>query len=419
MELKPFYKVRGANQPILLYEGKICITQHNNVYLFERAQIEAMWPPTQLCVIKLPDIEDSLAEKEALLDIPTHQVRGIPVEIFKAINDRGYVVLFKPKQFFSISGSRNCDTIVVYIPNFFDTRLQLKTSDWEIEIEPVANIKDMIRVLSLQSGFALTHEGTVKKPGNLQFNFDQAGKILRALEAYISFMRGAWCGLFFPIGMLEESVSWQCWNGPMVMPWRTTPIYWCIPFDFVELNKSFDKFVNLPEYHALVNVISFYTGANKLEAPDIDVIMTQIALEILVSLYVSTGSYKEEKDDKIRRLLMNKHISPEIPSELRELYEYCRSNIKDGRLIDGPTAITYLRNLFVHPKKESIEKIVDVPTSIMVQAAKLGLAYIELILLNILEYRGHYTDRFTKTSRPIAWSISPDATQSVANSLST
>jgi hypothetical protein len=232
-------------------------------------------------------------------------------------------------------------------------------------------------------------------------------------------MRGAWCGLFLPIGFLEVNISWYYWDLPMVMPWRKKPNYWSKIFDFSELNKSFDKFINLPEYHSLVNVISFYTGANALEAPDIAVVMTQIALEILVSLYVSTGKFKEDKHEKIRRLLKEKHISPEIPTELKELYEYCQNNIKDGSPLDGPSAITYLRNYFVHPRKENIEKIVEVPVSIMGQVTSLGLAYIELIILNIFGYKGPYTDRFTGNTKSTAWIISPDAIQSVINKSST
>lgn len=419
MEIKPFYTMRGPNEPILLFGGKIRIRQYSVSYLIESAQIEAMWPPTQHCVIKLPDVEESMTEGKALLDIPTHNINGIPVEIFKAINDKGYIALFKADQFFEISGSKNCDAVLVFIPNFFDIRLYLRSSDWQIEIEPLPDIKDKIRVLALQSGFALTHIGIIKKQENVQFSLDQAGKILRALETYISFMRGSWCGLLLPIGLLEERISWQRWNRPMVMPWRTTPIYWCMNFDFEELNKSFDKFVNVPEYPALINVISFFTGANKLEAPDLDVIMVQVALEILVSLYAPGGPYTEKKDKKIRRLLKVKHISPDIPSELKELYEYCKINITNGSPIDGPNAITYLRNLLMHPQKDKIDKIVGVPEKIMVQATSLGLAYIELILLNVFEYEGHYMDRFTRTVKPLVWSISHDAIQPVGNKLPT
>ena len=354
-------------------------------------------------------------EGKALLDIPNRKISGMPIEVFKSINDTCYIAGFVPKQRFNVLQIDDCDAILVHIPNFFDIELNLATSDWKIEIKPVVNIKDTIRILSLQSGFALTHLAIIKRSDKSRFTFDQAGKILRGLEAFISFIRGAWCGQHLPIGWLDGEITWYCWNRPAVMPWRTTPVYWCMSFDQNELNRSFDKFMNLPEYHELVNVISFYTGANKLEAPDMDVVMTQIALELLVSLYVSTGTHRDDKDIKIRRLLTEKHISQEIPGQLKELSEYCQGKIGNGRPIDGPNAITYLRNLFVHPEKDKLGKIVNVPVTVMAQTANLGLAYIELIVLNSIEYKGPYTDRFAKTTKPIAWSVSSDKIQSVAN----
>ena len=69
----------------------------------------------------------------------------------------------------------------------------------------------------------------------------------------------------------------------------------------------------------------------------------------------------------------------------------------------------------MHPKRDNIKKIVQVPVSVMGEAASLGLAYIELILLESLGYNGQYTDRFTKRSQQVQWSESRDAIQPVVN----
>jgi hypothetical protein len=416
VKAKSLYGTTVPNENILLFQGRIELHQNDNIYAFENARIEAMWPPTQYCFIKLPETQLPIVDgKQCLLDIPLRKVSGIPVEVFRAINEKGYRVIFKAKQNFFVNGSKEFDLILASVPNFFDMKLQLKTSNWDIRLEPANNIKDLVRVMSLQSGFALTHVAYIEQLNKERFDFDQASKILRSLETYISFMRGAWCGLFLPVGWLNDDISWYKWDLPMVMPWRTTPVYWCNTFDIVELSKAFDKFMSLPEHLELINVISFYTGANGYEAPDISVIMTQLALELLVALYAPEGPYKEDKDIKIRRLLTKKRISTEIPFELEQLKKYCEQNIKDGTQIDGPKAIVYLRNSFMHPKRDNIKKIVQVPVSVMVEATSLGLAYIELILLESLGYNGQYTDRFTKRSQKVQWSESKDAIQPVVS----
>ena len=416
MNARSLYGTIIPNENILLFQGRIELRQDDNIYIFENARIEAMWPPTQYCFIKLPETQPPIVDgKLCLLDIPLRNVSGIKVEVFRAINEVGYRAIFKAKQNFFVNALHECDLILANVPNFFDMTLQLKTSNWDIRLEPATNIKDLVKVMSIQSGFALTHVAHIKKLNMEPFDFDQASKILRSLETYISFMRGAWCGLFLPVGWIRDDISWYKWDLPMVMPWRTTPIYWCNTFDIDELSKAFDIFMTIPEHLELINVISFYTGANGYEAPDISVIMAQIALELLVALYVPEGKYREDKDEKIRRLLSKKRISADIPYELNQLREYCEQNIRDGKQIDGPKAIVYLRNIFVHPKRENINKIVQVPVKIMSEATSLALAYIELVLLESLGYNGQYTDRFSKRSQNVRWMESEDAIQPVAN----
>lgn len=414
-EVHTILDMRLPSENILLFIGQINLRQGDKTYSFRNTKIEAMWPPTQYCVIKLPEVQEAIAEGSGFLDIPNNKISGIPVQIFRAINEEGYRIIFKAKQNFLINGSRDCDLIVARIPNFFNISLHLKTPEWDIKIVPVPNIDDLIRVMSLQSGFSLTHIVYIKKIENTQFSYDQAEIIIRALETFLSFLRGAWCSLFLPVGWKEGNISWQQWYLPMVMPWRTTPINWCDTFNVSELSEAFNKFINLSEYPELINVISFYSGANGYEAPDISVVMTQVSLELLVTLYANEGTYREHKDIKIRRLLEKKRISAEIPEELKGLKKYCELNIKDGSIIDGPTAIVHLRNLFMHPKIDTIGKILKVPTNIMNEATSLGLAYVELILLESLEYRGNYTDRFTRRSQPTQWSISKDIIQPVVN----
>ena len=99
---------------------------------------------------------------------------------------------------------------------------------------------------------------------------------------------------------------------------------------------------------------------------------------------------KKSADKKIRSLLNELNIPTDIPETLRNL----GTAVSSLDASDGPTAITKLRNAFVHPKKSHRDTVSQVSVSARMEAHALGLWYIEMALLRLFGYKGEYYQRF-------------------------
>ena len=82
-----------------------------------------------------------------------------------------------------------------------------------------------------------------------------------------------------------------------------------------------------------------------------------------------------------------------IPSNIdgiSSVRRYLDENITDGTLKDGPRAITYLRNAIVHPYKKKRDKMDVTDWEVKYDVTRIGLNYIALALLKIVDYNGEY-----------------------------
>jgi len=92
-----------------------------------------------------------------------------------------------------------------------------------------------------------------------------------------------------------------------------------------------------------------------------------------------------------------------VPPELTNLVQLA----SDRGWLDGPRVLTEIRNGIVHPKKR--QKILEAPPSTRNEAWDLGLWYLELALLGIFNYHGHYANRISRNrcrgdTEPVPWS---------------
>jgi hypothetical protein len=143
-------------------------------------------------------------------------------------------------------------------------------------------------------------------------------------------------------------------------------------------------------------------------------VIEQAALEMLswVRLVESEPVYSHEDfhsrrypaAEKIRLLLSTFNISLAIPDELPSLLAQALEN----NWGTGPQALTVIRNRIVHSSPENRERIRDLSTYPIMETWKLGLWYMELLLLSLFEYQGVYHNRFRRDRNvrdvePVPW----------------
>ena len=72
----------------------------------------------------------------------------------------------------------------------------------------------------MEGGYAITHMGTVKRSDGGDFNAQDTEPLLSALQLFLSFARGAFCGLTFVVGKdAKGEPAWEQWGTHRVTEW--------------------------------------------------------------------------------------------------------------------------------------------------------------------------------------------------------
>ena len=74
-------------------------------------------------------------------------------------------------------------------------RVQMAGGPWRIELTECGNFRDILDELDSSCGFAITHHGRVVRSDQGQIDTEEACLLLRALDDFLSFARGACCSL--------------------------------------------------------------------------------------------------------------------------------------------------------------------------------------------------------------------------------
>ncbi|MBD0266320.1 MAG: hypothetical protein ICV78_27460 [Tolypothrix sp. Co-bin9] len=127
------------------------------------------------------------------------------------------------------------------------------------------------------------------------------------------------------------------------------------------------------------------------------IVLMQAAFEILAwtllveekGIISQQGFEKLAAADQLRLLLSQCGVPLKIPDSLTELLKAS----KELNWFDGAQALTEIRNAIVHPNPKKRQKYLNRPFPEQIDAYKLGLWYLELILLNLFEYKGEYFNR--------------------------
>lgn len=207
------------------------------------------------------------------------------------------------------------------------------------------------------------------------------------------------CNNVFEMNAIKEVNTYRAWykmysnDYKFVYKWTTT----------ISNYHNFEKYLSLMckklengYYNSTIqNIVDWYIEALNGHNLSNNIISIQTALEMLsyVVLVEDKKSINRSKFDllpayqNIRNFLQMCGIDISIPENI-----FTNKNIMDS-FKDGVELITYYRNSVVHPSKKRKNFCLDFEE--MWNITLLGIKYIELSLLYIINYKGEYTDRFS------------------------
>ena len=266
--------------------------------------------------------------------------------------------------------------------------VKLEASPWVIEVKSFKNTREILKRLRADSGYGLTHEGSIRRSDWKSFSVNQVTSLMELLRLFLSFARGANCGLTLVVGMNDKGQRvWETWSASRPSPWPRERSW----FDHkhgMTLAELFPGFYRRlweeSEHHPLKTALQWYLLSNETRSLEGGIVLTQAALERLSHEF--KGNRKEGA--WIADALKEAGIPREIPSELKSLKELANSMT----FRQGSHTLVNMRNDLVHSEMK-----LETPSGgIYFQARELGLWYVELMLLKRFGYAGQYGNRLAQ-----------------------
>jgi hypothetical protein len=266
---------------------------------------------------------------------------------------------------------------------------------WGLTLEPVPGLQSVINDLKREGGYRPTHRGFLTRTDNAPFRIVEGCDVLTALHYCLSFARGRWMGPMLPVAFNGGGeMVWEEWAIRTTDSWRNNGTW----FDahhaesLARILPGLWSHWNTPHWRTpLERAIYWYVisngGAAGIEG---GLVLSQAALELLArARLVELGRAPRKRG--AARLIRLGLESCDIPVQIPPVLGILSEHVRNRHWIDGPHAITSLRNALVHPEDSSAA--LDADVGARVQAYSLGQWYLELMLMRICDYEGVYSNR--------------------------
>lgn len=284
-----------------------------------------------------------------------------------------------------------------------DFELFCEADGWELKIVPVKNLREQIQTLVETGGYGFTHICRLKKIDDSKFSSQEINDLLTALFYFFSFARGFWCPPVLPVGRDEKGkVIWIEWGCRLSDRWSHNGHSWFDSHHAEALPEILPGFLKIWKdatwENTIRSVVYWYVKSNVRSAGiDGGIILAQTALELLSWVYnvnykkgLSAEAFKRiTASDQMRLMLVQLNIPVNVPEDLDNLKRLTKEFTKTK---EAPEILTEIRNSIAHPthkNKLAFKKA-------FYETWNLNLWYIEMVLLRLCGFVGHYGNRLTR-----------------------
>ena len=286
---------------------------------------------------------------------------------------------------------------VLNFPDFFGKQdkigaIRLQAEPWVVDFSAAPNLSKVKRELDATGGYGVTHSGTIKRTDSADFSAADVERLLHGLSLFLSFARGAYCGLTLVKGKSRDGqVAWERWGADRVTAWFS-PLSWFDRNHSQLLANVFPGFWRRYQEREeeLRTVITLYLDSNLGRSHGVGLdgglILTQAALERMA--HKEAGKPGKRIAKALRKSGISEKALPISPDSCPELARLATEH----RWKHGPHALVEVRNEVVHPSR----KYDRLSPRAYYEAWNLGQWYLELMLLRRFEASGEYGNRLTQ-----------------------
>ncbi|MED7951987.1 hypothetical protein [Streptomyces sp. BE303] len=275
-------------------------------------------------------------------------------------------------------------------------RSLIEVEGWTVTIDQRFDLSAVLRTAADDTQSVLTHVMELKRTDDKPFSVAEGRDLLECLRVSLSFGFGRKVAPVLPVGYGADGiVAWEQWFSPLVDSARTSGMEWLFdasPDDCADLlscavralsDRSLMGTTRLQMAMATQAVSTGFVEQRILAAAPV---LESLAWSRLVLGGLMTRrQYRDcHAEDRLRYLLDSAGVPTTIDAaELPALAQYAAA-----KRIDGPTAVTRIRNHLVHP--EVLADDLYAHKGLAAEIWRLSLHYVTLLLLHSIGYRGSY-----------------------------
>ncbi|MEU3558735.1 hypothetical protein [Kitasatospora sp. NPDC006786] len=293
-------------------------------------------------------------------------------------------------------------------------RWSLDVDGWTVAIDQRPDLSDALRTAADQLTSVLTHVMELTRTNGEEFSLTEGREVLECLRVSLSFGFGRKVVPTLPIGYdTNGEIVWEQWFSPLVDRAQTIGSGWLnrnSPDDCAELVTRALRAFTDPSLKGTTRFqMQMATEAVATGFVEQRILSAAPVLENLAWTKLVLGNLMTREDfkncpaeDKLRYLLTSAGEPTSIdPVALPALAKYATD-----RRIDGPTAVTRIRNRLVHPKVLADDLYAH--EGLAAEVWRLSLHYATLMILHHIGYRGSYQKQlqlggWAGDTQPVPW----------------
>ena len=401
--IRPLFRMESVNGPITLYEGLISIQPESGQHFEGHGRVYWSWLPHPKILFECEVTEihplHFVSGKYAIhlsgIDISsegftTHQSSSEGGMMIRGLLTSGLQKLDGQISRVRFHVANLNDYVGLWIKHSesdtgYAGRLTLSNDPWRITIDALSENGLKNRSAEYMGGYFITHVGVIERVAGHCFELSDVQELLDKVRLFLGFVEARHCPPLLCAGETDtgDVVSYD-YKALTVSTFRPRS-NWCSPnlrFDIMtSVWAGFDDLDSLFG-NLLTVLISYLVTANAQADQSQRIIFAATILEMLFWKMVNKDGKLMDADklrlsDKIRLLLIFSDISGNIPNDFTKLA--AAANEKGHKWVDGPHAITDIRNSFTHAR--NMENTLDYDALFVHQAVELALWYAETALL--------------------------------------
>jgi hypothetical protein len=278
----------------------------------------------------------------------------------------------------------------------------METAEWRVLLTNVDAGGRLANQATNVAGNAITYFGEARRVDGGPMTGDAADKLLECLHYFMSFCMGYWVPPMLPVGVADNAeVVWTRWGSWRFDSARSRP-GWLDRMNADSLPRLLPGFLNRwnnPPWGTVTRqMVHWHVASNRGDA-DVEMLFVNAlaGLELTAAVVLcellgrcTEQQYRPRKAvDNLRELLQWAHVQSAVPDCMGEL----KVNAAARSCVDGPQAITEMRNWLVHPRRSNRASLATLPGDCLWQAYQLAMYYFDLALLHWFGYGGKMSSR--------------------------